>query len=154
MPRHVAAGARLKRGGEDALGRSEQGGEPAPHDWTLTDESPRQLGWRPSRIGQPARLIAAITKAANQNRNISAIGVPYCFGTGHVNGETQTRSPGGRAMRTKTTARLKTMAVSAAIVSVMLTALPAFASWGTDCEPAICTSPVVGPGYVQDVETR
>ena len=41
MPRHVAAGARLKRGGDDARAKLEQGGEPAPRDWTLTDESPR-----------------------------------------------------------------------------------------------------------------
>jgi hypothetical protein len=57
-------------------------------------------------------------------------------------------------MRTKATATLKTMALCAAIVSVLLTALPAFAIWGTDCDPATCTSPVVGPGYDQDVEIR
>jgi hypothetical protein len=45
-------------------------------------------------------------------------------------------------MRTKATATLKTMALSAAIVSVMLTTLPAFAAGGTDCNPATCTSPV------------
>ena len=57
-------------------------------------------------------------------------------------------------MKTKATATLKTMALCAALVSVMLTALPAFAIWGTDCEPATCTSPVMGPGHHQDVETR
>jgi hypothetical protein len=45
-------------------------------------------------------------------------------------------------MRTTTTATLKTMALCAAIVTVMLTALPAFAAGGTDCSPATCTSPV------------
>lgn len=57
-------------------------------------------------------------------------------------------------MRTKATATLTTMALCAAIVSVMLTALPAFASWGTDCDPATCPSPVMGPGHHQDAETR
>jgi hypothetical protein len=46
-------------------------------------------------------------------------------------------------MRRKATATLKTMALCAA-----------FAIWGTDCDPATCTSPVVGPGYDEDVETR
>ena len=57
-------------------------------------------------------------------------------------------------MMTKATATLKTMALCAAIVSVLLTALPAFAVRGTDCDPTTCTSPVVGPCYDQDVETR
>jgi hypothetical protein len=57
-------------------------------------------------------------------------------------------------MRRKATATLKTMALCAAFVGVMLTALPAFAIWGADCDPATCTSPVVGPGYHQDIETR
>ena len=57
-------------------------------------------------------------------------------------------------MTTRAAATLKTMALFAAAVSVMLTALPAFATWGTDCEPATCTSPVLGPGHHQDVETR
>jgi hypothetical protein len=57
-------------------------------------------------------------------------------------------------MLTKATATLKTMALCAGIVIVLLTALPAFAIWGTDCDPATCTSPVLGPGHHQDVETR
>jgi hypothetical protein len=57
-------------------------------------------------------------------------------------------------MRRKATTTLRTMALCAAFVGVMLTALPAFAIWGTDCDPATCTSPVLGPGCHQDVETR
>jgi len=58
-------------------------------------------------------------------------------------------------METTSTATRKTMALFAASVSVMLTALPASALDGTaDCNPAKCPSPVVGPGHVQDVETR
>ena len=58
-------------------------------------------------------------------------------------------------MKTTATATLKTMALFAAGVSVMLTALPASAVEGTaDCDPARCTSPVLGPGHHQDVETR
>jgi hypothetical protein len=58
-------------------------------------------------------------------------------------------------MTTKGTVILKTMALCTAVVSVLLTALPTFAAGGTaDCSPATCTSPVVGPGHHQDVETR
>jgi hypothetical protein len=58
-------------------------------------------------------------------------------------------------MRTNASATMKTMTLFAATVSVMLTVLPAFAMDGTaDCSPATCTSPVVGPGHHQDVETR
>ena len=47
------------------------------------------------------------------------------------------------------------MALLAAGMSVMLAALPAIADNGTvNCSPTACTSPVVGPAYVQDVETR
>jgi hypothetical protein len=54
-----------------------------------------------------------------------------------------------------TRAAATTMALFAAAVSVMLTVLPVFAVDGTaDCNPAACTSPVVGPGHHQDVETR
>jgi hypothetical protein len=56
-------------------------------------------------------------------------------------------------MRTNASATLKTMALFAAAVSVMLTALPASAMDGTaDCDPATCTSPVLGPGHHQDVD--
>jgi len=58
-------------------------------------------------------------------------------------------------MKTTATAMLKTMALFAAGVSVMLTALPAFALDGTaDCNPAKCPSPVLGPGHHQDGESR
>jgi hypothetical protein len=58
-------------------------------------------------------------------------------------------------MRTTPAATLKTMALLAAAMSVMLTALPAVADNGTvNCSPSTCTSPTVGPAYVQDVETR
>jgi hypothetical protein len=58
-------------------------------------------------------------------------------------------------METKPTPTLKTMALFAASVSVMLTVLPAFAMDGTaDCTPAACPSPVLGPGHHQDVESR
>ena len=58
-------------------------------------------------------------------------------------------------MRTTITTTLKTMALFAAGLSVLLTALPAVADNGTvDCNPATCTSPIMGPGYVQEVETR
>jgi len=58
-------------------------------------------------------------------------------------------------MRTNASATMKTMTLFAATVSVMLTALPASAVDGTaDCSPATCTSPVMGPGHHQDVETR
>jgi len=58
-------------------------------------------------------------------------------------------------MSTKATATLKAMALFAAGVSVMLTALPASALDGTaDCNPATCTSPVLGPGHHLDVESR
>ena len=46
-------------------------------------------------------------------------------------------------MRTKATATLKAMVLCAAIVSVMLTVLPACAAGGTDdCDAATCTGPV------------
>ena len=58
-------------------------------------------------------------------------------------------------MTTKGTATLKTMMLCAALVTVVLSGLPAFAAGGTaDCSPGVCTSPVLGPDYVQDVETR
>ena len=58
-------------------------------------------------------------------------------------------------MKRTATGTLKTIAVLAAAMSVMLTALPAVADNGTvNCSPSTCTSPVVGPAYVQDVETR
>jgi hypothetical protein len=58
-------------------------------------------------------------------------------------------------MRTNASTTLKTMTLFAATLSVMLTALPAFATGGTDdCSPATCTSPVIGPAHHQDAETR
>jgi hypothetical protein len=56
----------------------------------------------------------------------------------------------------KTNATLKTMMLCAALVSVVLGALPAFAAGDSaGCSPATCTSPVVGPGnHPFDVETR
>jgi len=58
-------------------------------------------------------------------------------------------------MRTKATATRTTMALCAALLTVVLSVLPVFAVGGTaDCNPAACTSPVFGPGHHQDVETR
>ena len=58
-------------------------------------------------------------------------------------------------MRMKATATLKTMTLCAAMLSVMVTALPAGATGGTDdCDPAKCTSPVVGASHHENRETR
>lgn len=56
-------------------------------------------------------------------------------------------------MRTSTT--LKATLLCAALMTVVLSALPAFAAGDTSgCSPAVCTSPVLGPGNHQDVEIR
>jgi hypothetical protein len=55
----------------------------------------------------------------------------------------------------KPNATLKTLMLCAALVTVMLGARRAFAAGDSaGCSPATCTSPVLGPGYHQDVETR
>lgn len=56
----------------------------------------------------------------------------------------------------KTTATLKIFMVGAAFVGVVLGgALPAFAAGDTSgCNPATCTSPVLGPGHHLDEEVR
>jgi hypothetical protein len=55
----------------------------------------------------------------------------------------------------KPNATLKTLMLCAAVVTVMLGTRRAFAARDSaDCSPATCTSPVLGPGYHQDVETR
>jgi hypothetical protein len=56
-------------------------------------------------------------------------------------------------MRTKRTKPVVMLA--AGVVTVVLSALPAFATGGTDdCSAATCTSPVVGTGHHVDEETR
>jgi hypothetical protein len=59
-------------------------------------------------------------------------------------------------MRTNETATLKGTMACAAFVTVVLAGLPHFAAAtdSEDCNPATCTSPVMGPGYHSDVETR
>jgi len=55
----------------------------------------------------------------------------------------------------KPNATLKTLMLCAALVAVMFGARRAFAGGDSaECSPATCTSPVLGPGYHQDVETR
>jgi hypothetical protein len=58
-------------------------------------------------------------------------------------------------MRTNATATLRATLLCAALATVVLTGLPHFAmaADSEDCNPATCTSPVMGPGYL-DVETR
>jgi hypothetical protein len=58
-------------------------------------------------------------------------------------------------MRTNSTARLRATMLCAALVTVALTALPGFAT-AADSEdsPTVCISPVMGPGYHIDVDTR
>jgi hypothetical protein len=54
-----------------------------------------------------------------------------------------------------TTATLRMTMVGAAFVGVVLSALPAFAAGDTSsCNPATCTSPVLGPGNHLDEEVR
>jgi hypothetical protein len=59
-------------------------------------------------------------------------------------------------MRTNATATLRATMLCAALVTVALTALPAFAAGDSaGCSPATCTSPVLGPAnHPFDVETR
>ena len=50
---------------------------------------------------------------------------------------------------------LKWLAISAALLAVVATPLTAVADNGSvDCNPAVCTSPIVGPASHLDVETR
>jgi hypothetical protein len=57
-------------------------------------------------------------------------------------------------MRTNATATLSATMLSAALVTLALTGLAAFAATDSvDCPPATCPSPVLGPGYHLDVET-
>ena len=50
---------------------------------------------------------------------------------------------------------MKTLVLFAALVTAMLAALPARAATDSlECNPAVCTSPVLGPGHHLDVETR
>ena len=57
-------------------------------------------------------------------------------------------------MRTSATATLTTMALCAALLTGVLSALPAFAGGTQDCSPDKCPSPVLVRGHHQDVESR
>jgi hypothetical protein len=50
---------------------------------------------------------------------------------------------------------MRTPILYAALVAMVLAALPASAATdSSECSPAVCTSPVLGPGHHMDVETR
>jgi len=60
-------------------------------------------------------------------------------------------------MKANASAILKKLILCAAVATVVLTALPAAyadADDTIDCTPATCTSPILGPGHHEDVETR
>ena len=59
-------------------------------------------------------------------------------------------------MRTNAVPTLRVIMLFAALVTLALIGLPRFAAANDslDCSPATCTSPVLGPGHHQDVETR
>ncbi len=50
---------------------------------------------------------------------------------------------------------MRTAILCATLVTMLLAALPASAATDSiECNPAVCTSPVLGPGHHLDVETR
>jgi hypothetical protein len=58
-------------------------------------------------------------------------------------------------MKANASAIVKKLILSAALVTVVLTTLPAaYADDTIDCTPATCTSPILGPAHHEDVETR
>src|SRR5215813_2542844 len=76
-------------------------------------------------------------------------------GTGRVRSAQANALARRRVMKANASAILQKLILCAAVATVVLTALPAaYADDTIDCTPATCTSPILGPGHHEDVETR